>query len=273
MKIQNIYPKFLSYKNPNCIKPSFNGAKDINLSYVYSNRLHILPEKMKAVIKAELKNPKNSKSLMDMHLATYAKLNDCRNLDEVRNLYPEFGEVLSAENVIKHRSVNIKKIEKVIPLSDLSIYILKERWGKLKTFDEIAKSLGLENRNSLAWFVDKLRIPEFNKNYVVLLRASDEAGNNLIAQKTKDYNKLHRQEIVEKNRRVSAMTVDIQREITQEAWNRLPHVKAALSDMAKQYDKKILMSAFWSRYPEYAKEYGEMKSIVAKELKFSRKKS
>ena len=232
-----------------------------------------MPDRIRSVVKNSIKNSSETKNLMALHKETYSKLLDCETLDDARKVYSEFREVLPAEVVVKHRSPNIKKMEKIIPLSELSLYILKERWGNLKTFDEIAKSLGLENRNALSWFVDKLNIPEFHKNYVVLLRASDEVGNNIIAQKTKAYNNLHRQEIIERNRRISVMTVDIQREISKEAWNRLPHIKLALSEMARQYDKSILMSHFWNRYPEYAKEYGEMKSIVAKELKISRKKS
>ena len=159
-----------------------------------------------------------------------------------------------------------------MPLEDLTLFLIKERWGKLKTNDEMAQALGLKDRAAIAWFKEKIRMPEFEKNYTVLLRSSDDNMNSIIAQKTKQYNDLHREKVVEHNRKVAEQSKDIQREISLRAWERLPHIRAALSDMSKEVDKRVLMSHFWTKYPDYAKEYGKMKSIVAEELRNENKK-
>jgi len=271
MKIQNYPSKYLYSKN--FYTPNFEAAKDISLNYVFKNRMHILPKRMQDTIKTSLNKLKNENiTLRDLHLQIYNELNNCKTLDEARNKYIEFREVLSAESIVKHKSPNIKIIEKTIPLEKLSLHILKERWGKLKTLDEIAQDLGLKNRSAIAWFMDKIHMPDFEKNYMMLLRASDEKLNQEIAQKTKNYNNLHPNRMLTHNQKVAKESIEIQRTISLEAWQLVPHIRVALSEMARTDGGPNLMSKFWAKYPEFAKEYGQAKSIVAQELKTLRDK-
>lgn len=273
MQIQNNYSKYLYTSNYSRVNKNFGSADNINLKYIEKNRMYILPKRMQDTLLAELKkgNPDNL-SLRDLHLKTYAEILDCNSLDELKNKYSEFGEVLQANAVIKHKSPNVKKIMEVMSLEDLSLFLVKERWGKLKTTDEIAKELGLKDRSAINWFLDKIQLPRFEKNYTALLRASDEALNKELSDKIKSCNQGRQDAVWAHNKKIAEQSKDIQREISLRAWERLPHVKAALSDMSKEFDKKVLMSKFWAKYPDYAKEYGEAKRIVAEELRQERKK-
>ena len=273
MKIQNIYSGYYSTGNFAPISKNFGSAKDMDLKNIAKNKLYLLPERMQKVVTEKIKKGEdNGVVLRDLHLDVYSKILECDSLSAVQNEYPEFGEVLQANVVIKHKSPNIKKIMEVMPLEDLSLFLIKERWANLKTTDEIAKELGLKDRSALNWVLDKIQIPRFERNYMTLLRSSDEEMNKIIAEKTRLYNISHRDVMLEHNRRVAQQSKDVQREISLRAWAMLPHVKKALSEMAQTCDKKVLMSEFWAKYPDYAKEYGEAKKIAAEELRNERKK-
>ena len=251
--------------------PSFKGARDINLKYIYDKRLRLLPQRMRQKVTGIVENNGNIyEPLREIHLKTYAPLLECQTLGKAQNMFYEFSEVLPAQNVIQHKSQNIKKIMETIPLEDLSLVLLKERWGKLKTLDEIAKELGLKGRNALAWIMDKIRIPDFGTNYHKLLSSTDERLNREIAQKTQNYNNAHRSSVIARNRELSQKYKELNRQISQMAWDRLPHIKEAFSKLASKTNGKERFAAFWSTYPEYAKEFAQMKKTVAQELRAAR---
>ena len=119
-------------------EPSFQGARDINLKYIYDNRLRLLPERIRRKVANVVENNGNIyEQLRDIHLKTYAPLLQCKTLGKAQNIFVEFSDVLPAQVAIKHKSPNVKKILQNVPIEDLSLVLLKERWGKLKTLDEI----------------------------------------------------------------------------------------------------------------------------------------
>ena len=248
--------------------PPFQGARDINLRYIYDNRLRLLPERMRhKVINAVENNGNIYEPLRDIHLRSYAPLLECKTLGKAQNMFFEFRDVLPAQTAIQHKSPNVKKIMQTVPLEDLSLVLLKERWGKLRTLDEIARELGLKDRSALAWIMSKIRIPDFGANYHKLLSATDETLNSQIAQKTKDFNAANRGVIIAHNRELSKRFKEFNRLVSQIAWDRLPHIKEAFSKLASQTNGKERFAAFWEKYHDYAKEYGQMRKIVAAELR------
>lgn len=257
------------------MRQSFGAAKDINLKYIYQNHYDVLPKRIQDSVKELVQAGKHdSTTLYDLHKEKYAPLLECKTLDDVRNEFIEFREVLDASVVVKRpNTANIKKMRETVELEDLSLYLLKERWGKLKSLDEIAKDFGLKSRNQIAWFMDKLQIPTFPKNYTTLLRSSDESLNEVIASKTRAYNSANYDAVVEKNRRLSAENRDLNSYILQEAWDRSPHIKEALSEISKTVPVENRFAVLWSRYPEYAKELAEIKSQIAAELRGSNKRN
>lgn len=252
--------------------PVFRGARDINLKYIYENRLRLLPQRMRLKVTNVVENNGDIyEPLKDIHLRTYAPLLECKTLGKAQNMFFEFRDVLPAYIAIQHKSPNVKKIMESTSLEELSLVLLKERWGKLKTIDEIAKDFGLKSRSALAWIMDKIRIPDFGRNYHKLLSATDENLNREIAQKTKDFNAAHRGVVVSRNRELSQKYKELNRQISQIAWDRLPHIKAAFSDVAARTNGKERFAVFWHENPEYAKEFAQMKKTVAAELRKQRK--
>ncbi len=256
------------YGNP----PAFKGARDVNLKYIYENRLRLLPQRIRRKVTNIVENNGNIyEPLRDIHLKTYAPLLECKTLGKAQNMFYEFKDVLPAQFAIQNKSPNVKKIMQTTQLEDLSLVLLKERWGKLKTLDEIAKDFGLKGRNALAWIMDKIKIPDFGTNYHRLLSATDEKLNREIAQKTKAYNAAHRGAVLAKNRELSEKYKELNRQISQTAWDRLPHIKEAFSEVSSRTNGSERFAVFWSEYPEFAKEFAQMKKTVAAELRAQRK--
>ena len=275
MKIQNNYLNRNLY-NVATTAPvkNFGAAKDVNLKYIYQTHFNSLPKRIQTAVQEHVKSGKyDDITLYDLHKEKYAPLLDCKTLDEARNLFPEFREVLDARSVVVHKSPNIKKIMEKVSLEDLSLHLLKERWANLKTLDEIARDLGLKDRVGITWLKDKIMMPDFAKNYTTLLRSSDETFNVIIASKTKAYNSAHYDAVVEKNRRLAQENIELNRYIAQEAWDRLPHIKEKLSEISRTVPSELRFETLWTMYPEYAQEYGEMKSTIAAEIRRGNKKS
>ena len=271
MKIYSQYNSYGNYSLDKASITSFGSAKDISLKYIYLKRLYLLPERMqKLVSQMNKNNTEYTGTLRDLHLFVYRPLLECKSLDEARNIFPEFKEVLELNNVVKKESSNLRKIKNKMHLSDFSLYVLKERWGKLKTLNEIAQDLGLKDRSALSWFADKTRIPDLGKNYQTLLKASDEELNAVIAAKTKAYNKAHYDSVVRKNRMLSAKNKELNSYIAKEAWKRLPKIREVLSEVSAKTTGEERFAVFWSDNPEFAKMYGQMKHQVAQEIKQSK---
>ncbi len=266
MQVQSNY-NFFTNQQP-VKKQSFGAAKDITLKYVYENRMHLLPPRMKLLVADIVENNKDIyEPLRDLHLRTYAPLRKYRNLEKIQSLFPEFAHVLQADNVVKRKTHNMRAIMESIPLEKFSVFMLKERWGKLKSLDEIAQELGIKDRSALSWFVAKIGLPDIDKNYQILVKASDAKLNAKIAGKTRAYNTEHKQFVIDRNRQLSEQNKGLNREIAREAWRRLPHIREALSEHSAHTSSSERFASFWSKYPEYAGEYGAMKRQIAKEIR------
>ena len=246
-----IYSNYHTYQTISD-SPSFGAAKDITLKYVVSKYPHILPERVFEAAKQIINSVPKAKrpTLYELHLELYKGLLECKTLDEARNMFPEFREVLDA-SIFKHsRSKHLKNL--TVPLEDLSLTILQRYYGKLKPQHEIARELGFVNKNGFDWLKDKIRFVTFKKNYLTLLYSSDETKNKIIAQKTRNFNQRYpermyahnkqaaqsnKSEIYRKNQSQRIKQYDLQNperkekigKFTREVWSRLPHIKLAIS--------------------------------------------
>ena len=257
----NLYNKIV-YSN------SFGAAKDINLKYIYAKRLHLLPDRMKRIVSDIASgNTEFKTTLRDLHLAVYSPLLNCKNLNEAAAIFPEFSQILELNTVIQRDSSNLRKIKEKMPLSEFSIYILKERWGKLKTINEIADNLGLKNRSSLSWFMEITKIPDLGKNYQALLKASDEELNRQIAAKTRTYNQRHYDDVLRRNRILSEKNRSLNSFLSRETWSRMARARELLSEISSETTGAERFGVFWQKYPQYAKQYGETRHIIAEEMK------
>lgn len=246
-----IYSNYLP-NQPVSDSPSFGAAKDITLKYVVSKYPHILPERVFEAAKNIINTiPKNKRpTLYDLHLEQYKGLLECRTLNEARNLYPEFREVLDASIFRNSRSKHLKNLK--VSLEDLSLRVLQDYYGRLIPQHEIGTELGFVSKSAFDWFKDKIRFLPFKKNYLTLVYSSDEAKNAVIAAKTRAYNQKFPQQMYEHNRQAaqsnkSAEYRKIQSQrikqydtenperrkkigrFTKEVWSRLPHIRKAIS--------------------------------------------
>lgn len=278
MKLQPIH--YTNIHNTPRKQLSFKSASDISLQYVYDNRMYCLPERMKIEIKKAIENKKHNEnlpSLRELHTRTYNALLNMKSLEEVKNYYPEFSNILNAKTVITKGSKNTKIIENTISLNDLSLYILKERWANLKTENEIAHTLGLKNRSALGWILNQIKMPELGTKYQSLLKASDEKLNKEISQRTKNYNKSHPSKMIDHNRLLAQRPeiIALNKELADEMWARMPELKEAMrvfrSDNPK-IRKEDFAEAFWQAHPEYKKQMSEIRKEIGYERRTERLK-
>lgn len=301
MKIISTYYDF------NSEYPSFTGAKNISLNYVLDRHSQNLPQRILGEVNkiVETIPSKNHPTLHDLHLKEYKKLLECKTLDEARNAYPEFREILDASLFKKSRSKHLKNIN--YPIESLSLKILQEYYGRIKPMDEIGKEIGITNRTAFNWLREKIRFVSFPKNYITLLKASDELGNAKIAEKTKAYNRLYPEKMLEHNRHAAQGTKTLEYKAAQserikkydkenperrrkigvftaEVWLRLPEIREEISkEMAlyapfkysplmkqkEQKDRltKAFFKKFWANHPEHKETFAQMAKTVSEEFK------
>lgn len=256
---------FLGYQDFS--SPNFEGITNFNLTYVIQKRKHLVPIRIQNEIKKILRTkPATEPTLRDLHLKTYAPLLECKTLDEARNLFPEFREVLDAAIFENSPSKNIQEVKKHIQLKDLSLKLLQDTWAKLKTQDEIAQELGLQDGKKLDWFKSKINFVNKDKNYNPLLKVSEPELRKIIAAQTTAYNKAHPEKMFAHNKmaaqgckkpenrakqkiRSTQMYIDYPhlreqvRLISQMTWDRLPTLKEKMSEFALEcppYTREVL---------------------------------
>lgn len=157
-------------------------GKPLDLKYIYNNRSRLLPDRVKEIVKNLISEGEDKGvSLLYIHKTIYEPILSCKTLGEVKELYPEFRDVLPMAQM-RHGG------GKAIMSENFGLKMLQEYWGNLKSKDEIAQMFGLKNRSSLGVMLKKINFVGVDTNYKRLLEASDEVGNRQIAQKTRDWN-------------------------------------------------------------------------------------
>ncbi len=246
-----IYSNYHTYQTISD-SPSFGAAKDITLKYVVSKYPHILPERVFEAAKQIINSVPKAKrpTLYELHLELYKGLLECKTLDEARNMFPEFREVLDA-SIFKHsRSKHLKNL--TVPLEDMSLRVLQDYYGRLLPQQEIGINLGFASKSAFDWFKDKIRFLPFKKNYLTLVYSSNESKNAVIAEKTRAFNRKNPERMLEHNRQAAqsnksseyrkAQSQRIKQydnenperrskigKFTKEVWSRLPHIRKAIS--------------------------------------------
>lgn len=255
MKIESI--RLISTDNNIKKMPSTTfeaGGKPISLKYVVEKRAYLLPERILDAAKTILKSAtRELPSLLELHKEIYAPLLNCKTLEEVKNLFPEFSAM--QEEVIFERNTRYAKEFKERTDKNFALKMIQEYWGNLKTKDEIAKEFGMLNRTSLDWPLQQINFVGFHPNYKTLLKSSDEEGNRIIASKTTAWNTLHPDLMHKKNKHAaqgcktdeykkaqSARMYKYDKEhperrekITatlKSAWERCPEVRTAMAEYA-----------------------------------------
>ena len=238
---------------------NFKAASDISLKYVLEKRSNMLPERMLNEIKTILSNEnKEMIPLYELHSKVYTPLLEAQTLDRVKEIYPEYRDVLELSTLDGNRTKALKAIRgKGIALNEFTLGFLKKLCMPTEQ-DKLVEEYGFTNRSLLNWLMNRLNIPRFPNGYVNLLRMSNEEENSRIAElsrkaifarpaemrkeiqekvnihhRTPEYREKKRQEMINFYRRnpLSAKKVG---DISQMTWDRCPEIKAALHEYSQQ---------------------------------------
>lgn len=230
----------------------FEGAKDINLRYVLQHRSHLLPERMISNIEAILctKAPKETlPTLREVHLNTYKGLLNCANFDEVRVRFPEFADISDAAILSSSNSSTVGAIKEKMQLSDFTLKLVQDVWGRLKTFNEICAETGISDRRMLQWLNSKINFINMDKNYRTLLKASEPELNKEIASKTRAYNQFHPDLVMKRNERAAeSHKTERYRES-----HRQKMIKYYEEHPEKRLEKSEFLKKLWKKIPQVRK--------------------
>ncbi len=179
---------------------SFCGGKSLDLEKTYgqikqfSNFPPNVEEKVQEVIQTS--NPENL-TLVDIHKENYADLMACDNLEELKFFFPEFKDVLGANEVDYPANSFIDKFENGLfkdengeyilnPKKDLTLQLVQMYYGDCLSLTDLEKLLG----TSPYAVMKKLNIPILDKTYGQYLKLSDTEKNaaitNAISRNNKD---------------------------------------------------------------------------------------
>jgi len=208
MKIQNLtqfqtYNKVIS-KNINQ-KPAYNRVKEMNmpnfsyqqaflggdsldLSKVYASmdKEKYPPDILLSVEKSLKQNNGAGKTLYDIHFEKYKGVLDCYSLEELKEKYPEFQDVLSVNNVDPHGKGFIWNFlsngsEVFAQDEDLTLQLIKLYWGQGFSLNDLSKYVADnsdENKGiNLYHTMKKLNIPLMNSHYAHVLKFSNKEYN------------------------------------------------------------------------------------------------
>ena len=238
---------------------SFKAAADINLKYILEKHPNMLPERMiNEIRKIVSSESKEMVPLYELHSKVYASLIEAPSLDRVKEIFPEYSDVLELSILDGNRTKALKAIRgKGIALNEFTLDFLKKLCLPMEQ-DKLVEEYGLTNRSLLNWLMDKLNIPRFPNGYTNLIRMSNEEENSRIAElsrramfarpaemrreiqekvnihhKTPEYREKKRLEMVNFYRHNPQKAKKVG-DISQMTWDKCPEIKDALREYAQQ---------------------------------------
>lgn len=221
-KISKAKPKEESANYDNNLLPS---CYSISFGQIYSNRNYTLQGQIKklsieqypsaGVLETANKilenDPDTQKTIYDAHNEYYAPLLNCNTLEEAKELYPEFQEVIDAKDLnMDEVPLTIKRIAKGqiegVNIKNASLLFLKQYYGKMGSIKKKEDFFGLARLACNAVF-KALNIKKMDSYYMHLYASSKPA---------------HRQTMSDMRARVST-TAQYKKnasEASQRRWNR-----------------------------------------------------
>lgn len=241
---------------------AFCGGKSLNLSDTvtqidkFGNFPPDIRESALEIIKAG--NPDN-KTLIDVHKAKYADLYACDSIEEVREFFPEFKDVLSDKEVLYKENSFIDEVKKgeieyFDKDEDVALQLLQMYWGEGISLNEFKDEFAGKN---IYRAFEKLNIPRLDKVYGHYLSFSDKSKNDKFVEalKKRALNKQVRSE--EKSS-----------ETTAEKKTLSPEHRAKISEGLKKYYSENPQMAYQlsESHKKYFEENPEQKEIFSQVL-------
>ena len=248
---------------------SFTAGFTIDLAQTYS-RLNSedYPQDIEEMTLEELKakNPEN-KTLHDIHFEKYKGVLDCYSLDELKEKYPEFEDVVSAFDVKAKDESFIGKFQNneseiFTSEEDLTLQLIKLYWGQGFSLSDLSNYIAKQDKDNkginLYYTMKKLNIPLMNPRYANVLKLSNKEYNerftSQLAIKLKEAHeaKIQKQE---------GEPVVIPRGELSEAHKK--HISDGLKKYYQEHPEKLFemskrQKAFYQENPERAKEMSEI---------------
>ena len=198
-KIENLPPVSASYML------AFTGGKSLNLEQTVKQieQFGSFPPDIKEEAEQIIKegNPDN-KTLIDVHKEKYEGLNYLDNLDDIKELYPEFEGVLPDSAVEIREGSFMDDVKKgKIPYfdknQDVVVQLLQMYWGEGFSLNDLKTQFAGKSINSV---FEKLNIPKTDRTYGYYLKFSDKEYNERFTSKMSERLKgLHREKIARKD--------------------------------------------------------------------------
>ena len=198
-KIENLPPVSASYML------AFMGGKSLNLEQTVKQieQFGSFPPDIKEEAEQIIKegNPDN-KTLIDVHKEKYEGLNYLDNLDDIKELYPEFEGVLPDSAVEIREGSFMDDVKKgKIPYfdknQDVAVQLLQMYWGEGFSLNDLKTQFAGKSINSV---FEKLNIPKTDRTYGYYLKFSDKEYNERFTSKMSERLKgQHREKIARKD--------------------------------------------------------------------------
>lgn len=198
-KIENLPPVSASYML------AFTGGKSLNLEQTVKQieQFGSFPPDIKEEAEQIIKegNPDN-KTLIDVHKEKYEGLNYLDNLDDIKELYPEFEGVLPDSAVEIREGSFMDDVKKgKIPYfdknQDVAVQLLQMYWGEGFSLNDLKTQFAGKSINSV---FEKLNIPKTDRTYGYYLKFSDKEYNERFTSKMSERLKgRHREKIARKD--------------------------------------------------------------------------
>lgn len=127
--------------------------------------------------------------LCDIHKDFYSGLLDCTTLDEAKQLYPEFIDVIDASKLPeKEYNGTLKRIAKGelegASLEDLSLELLKKHYGQSLGYAKKESYWGIDPKSNQNLFA-KLNINTLNREYFITISRETPERRAICSQNTK----------------------------------------------------------------------------------------
>lgn len=169
--------------------PSFKAkGKPLSTEAIIKKHADLIPQRVINLAQEYIKKGQEI-SLLDLHKEAYTPLLEFTSIEELKKHYPEFKDIKN-ELIFKNNTKGAISFKEKFG-NDFSLKMIKEYWAKLKSKDEIVEEYKLTNRSTLNYALDIINFFGLSNSYKTLLKASDEEGCRIIAERTKAWNKLN----------------------------------------------------------------------------------
>ncbi len=199
--IKHVNKKVAHQEKENSFLPStsqylaFCGGLSLDLRHVNSTLDEKeFPKNIKSLVEAELsKDSSGKKTLYDIHSQHYKGILDCYSLDELKEKYPEFEDVVSVYNIDEYKKGSTVeefltgKSKTFSPDEDLTLQLIKLYWGQGFSLTDLSK-FSSENSedgagvNFYYTMTKKLNIPIMDRHYARVLKLSNKEYNEKFTQ-------------------------------------------------------------------------------------------